>query len=78
MGAQESLKLNGLFSHGMIFQQQAKDPIFGTATPGTKVVVKINGTSYGTYATSAGIWKVLVPIGGAGPAFSFEVTALSI
>ncbi len=71
----QNLKLNALFSDGMIFQENAVDPIFGMAAPGASVKVNLGDKDYVAQAKSSGFWSVSVPIPASGPAFSFDVTS---
>jgi sialate O-acetylesterase len=62
-----TLKLNTLFSDGMVLQRDAVDPVFGVAAPGASVQVTINGQTGGTRADSAGNWQAQLnplPVGG--------------
>jgi sialate O-acetylesterase len=72
---QQNLKLNALFSDGAILQENASDPIFGSAAPESTVRVNFEGKDYVTQAKPSGAWQVNVPVGPAGPAFSFEVSS---
>jgi sialate O-acetylesterase len=72
---QQGLKLNTLFSDGVILQEHASDPIYGTAGPNAQVQLTLGAQIYSTHADGRGNWQIAVPIGGAGPAFSFEVAS---
>ena len=53
-----SVKPHGLFTDGMVLQQGAKTPVWGTATPGEKVTVKIQGQQVSAAAGKDGTWMV--------------------
>lgn len=62
-----TLKLNALFSDGMVLQRGRDDPVFGTAAPGAYVMVEINGQRAGATADSGGSWMTQLrplPVGG--------------
>lgn len=55
-GAQ--LRLPRFFSDGMVLQRNAKNPVWGWATPGETVYVSLNGKVVKTKANAEGEWKV--------------------
>lgn len=56
--ADASVKLHGLFTDGMVLQQGAKVPVWGSATPGQKIMVRFQGQETGTSAGKDGQWTV--------------------
>ena len=72
---QQSLTLNPLFSDNMVLQQHAQDPVFGTADPGSAVLLTIGTRSYTTRADELGQWKILLPPLEPGPAISIQVSS---
>ncbi|MGJ8762335.1 MAG: sialate O-acetylesterase [Polaribacter sp.] len=52
------LKLSNIFSNHMILQRGMKVPVWGTATPGQKVLVEFAGQQKRTTADESGKWKI--------------------
>ena len=55
------LKVATIFDNHMVLQQGQEIPVWGTATTGTKITVKINGVSKSTSADTSENWKVKLP-----------------
>ncbi|UAY53816.1 sialate O-acetylesterase [Arachidicoccus terrestris] len=54
------VKIPDILSSGMVLQQQASVPIWGTALPGEAVVVSFGGQTRETKADMSGKWKVFL------------------
>ena len=54
------VSLPKVFSDGMVLQQQVPVPVWGKATRGERVVVKIAGQSLETTADDRGRWRVML------------------
>src|SRR5260370_28888516 len=65
------VKLHGLFSEGMVLQQGAKVPIWGTAADNEKVTVKIEDEEVSTTAKDG---KWLVNLNNLKPGGPYEMT----
>ncbi|WP_405563386.1 sialate O-acetylesterase [Polaribacter sp. Asnod6-C07] len=52
------LKLSNIFNNHMILQRGMKVPVWGTATPGQKVLVEFAGQQKSTTADESGKWKI--------------------
>lgn len=59
--AQESFQLGSLFSNGMVLQRERPIPVWGTASPGTKVAVSMKGKKVSSRADVDGQWRVELP-----------------
>lgn len=53
--------LHPLFRDGAVLQRDVKLPVFGTASPGEKVIVSLGGRKADTVADSSGTWRVEFP-----------------
>lgn len=63
-----ALEIPPLFDNGMILQREMEVPVWGSATPGGEVTVRIDGQTHSTVAATDGRWMVrLDPIHDAGP-----------
>lgn len=72
--SQAAVKPHGLFTHGMVLQQGTKVPVWGTAAPGEKVIVKFQGQEVAAATGKDGRWMVhLKDLQPGGP---FEMTIL--
>ncbi|OGV77606.1 MAG: hypothetical protein A3K19_32425 [Lentisphaerae bacterium RIFOXYB12_FULL_65_16] len=72
VGARADVGLPGVFADGMVFQCQAKCPVWGTAGEGEQVTVSFREwTATGT--AKAGVWCVDVDAGEAGGPFVLTV-----
>lgn len=56
--AQAAVKPHGLFTDGMVLQQGAKVPVWGSAAPGEKVNVRFQGQEIVTNAAKDGSWMI--------------------
>ena len=66
--AQADVKMPDIFCDGMVLQRDMKVPVWGTAKPGEKVTVDINGQTKEAVTDNAGKWKVeLTPMAAGGP-----------
>ena len=66
-GPATEIQLPALFSDNMVFQQNMKCPVWGTANPGGLVTVSFNNQKLSTFADNKGNWRVdlaSVPAGG--------------
>ncbi len=65
--AQADVSLTNIFSDHMVLQRDQDNKVWGKATPGEKVTVKIAEQSLSTAADDAGLWHVMLkplPVGG--------------
>ncbi len=70
---QANVKLPEIFTSQMVLQRNVKLPVWGTASAGEKITVRINGQEQTVTADSAGNWKLeLAPMKAGGP-FNMEV-----
>ncbi len=76
MAAEAKIVLGGLFTDGVVLQQNTKAAIWGTASPGAQVSVSPswNGTAYKCKADADGKWKVFIDT----PAGSYKTHSLSV
>jgi sialate O-acetylesterase len=73
--ANSQVKLPALISDGMVLQRNAKTKVWGWASPGEKVTVKLNGKTYRATTGADGKWMVtLAPIKAAGP-YTMDIKA---
>jgi sialate O-acetylesterase len=56
----KKLQIPSVFSNNMIFQQQQKNPVWGTASAGAEVTVSINGNTYHSSADESGAWSLTI------------------
>jgi sialate O-acetylesterase len=56
-----SLHVSPLVSDGMVLQRRARVPIWGSAAPGTTVVVALDQRNRSTTANASGVWEVFLP-----------------
>ena len=64
---QADVNLPNIFGDHMVFQRLQTNPVWGTAEPGEKIVVKIHGQHHTTAADEHGDWGVMLnplPTGG--------------
>lgn len=61
------VKLPPIISDHMVLKKSAKVPIWGTADPGEKVSVSLNGQTVSTHATPDGKWIVAFNLAKSGP-----------
>jgi sialate O-acetylesterase len=67
-GGRPAPKLHGLFGDSMVLQREVACPVWGTATPGEPVTVRISGQTKTTEAGADGRWSVkLDPLPAGGP-----------
>ncbi len=66
--ASANVQLHGMFTDNMVLQQGIENPVWGTAEPGEKIAVHINGQKLSTVAGKDGKWMVkLRPMKAGGP-----------
>ena len=53
-----AVTVNGLFTNNMVLQHGMALPVWGSATAGENITVKINGQAKSTVAGTTGAWKV--------------------
>ncbi len=68
-----AVKVAGIFSDNMVLQRGINAPIWGTANPGEKIVVEINGLSSSTQASADGKWLIYLPEFIAGGPYELKV-----
>ncbi len=64
--ASAEVKVARIFSDHMVLQRDINAPVWGTANPGEKVVVEIDGLVTSTITDKDGKWKVFLPVFEAG------------
>ena len=64
-----------LFGDHMVLQRNQLNPIWGTANPGERVIVRIDGQSHSTYAGPKGDWRIKLRAMPAGGPHVLEVIA---
>ena len=69
-----NVKVARIFSDHMVLQRNVNAPIWGTADPGEKITVQINGLTSSTVASNDGLWKVYLPEFGAGGPYEMTVS----
>ncbi len=76
MAAEAKIVLGGLFTDGVVLQQNTKAAIWGTASPGAQVSVSPswNGNAYRCKADADGKWKVFIDT----PEGSYKTYSLSV
>ena len=62
-----------IFSDNMVLQRGINAPVWGTAAPGEKITVEINGLISSTITSKDGKWKVYLPVFEAGGSFDLTV-----
>jgi len=62
-----------IFSDNMVLQRDINAPIWGTADPGDKVTVEIDGLSISAIANDEGNWKAYLPVFQAGGPYELIV-----
>ncbi|MEO7309697.1 MAG: sialate O-acetylesterase [Chitinophagaceae bacterium] len=72
--AQAEIKLASLFSNGMVLQCGMPVPVWGTATPGEKVTVKLGTQVKTTTANATGEWMLKLGVLKAGGPFIMAVS----
>jgi sialate O-acetylesterase len=72
--ARADVSLPKLISDGMVLQRDARINVWGWATPGEKISIKINGKSYRAVAAASGTWKTSIGPFKAGGPFTMEIT----
>ena len=73
--AEESLKLNPIFSSQMVLQRDAETRVWGNATPGASVQVTCAGQSVEAQADDHGRWQVTLAAREAGGPHTLQVTS---
>jgi sialate O-acetylesterase len=68
-----NVRLPILISDGMVLQRDSRINIWGWASPGEKVKVKINSTTFSAVTDSKGNWEVVLPPMQAGGPYTMEV-----
>jgi len=63
-----------MFADGMVLQRDQPLPVWGTATPGARLQVGIDGQRVSTTVGKDGAWKVVLPPHAAGGPFQLEIT----
>ncbi|NJN25628.1 MAG: sialate O-acetylesterase [Cyclobacteriaceae bacterium] len=56
-----NVKVAQIFSDHMVLQRNVSAPVWGTATPGEKIIVEIQGMAVTTLTGKDGRWKVYLP-----------------
>ena len=73
VGQLPTLHLPQIFSDGMVLQRNAPIPIFGSAKPGTRVVVQLASERKATYAGKDGRWILRLNAHSAGGPYDLTV-----
>ncbi|NCG09473.1 MAG: sialate O-acetylesterase [Verrucomicrobia bacterium] len=69
------VQMPNIFGNHMVLQRDQLNPVWGTATPGERISVRIGGQSHSTYAGPDGRWKVKLRAMSAGGPHALEVKA---
>lgn len=72
-----AVSVTGLFSDKMVFQRDREDPVWGTATAGEEVTVKLGTRQAIAKAGADGRWMVRLPAQPAGGPFELSITGSS-
>lgn len=75
MNANGKLTLPACFSDNMVLQRNQQDPIWGTATPGSKIEVIFINKKYHTKADFTGKWILKLDIKQAGGPYALKISA---
>lgn len=62
-----------LFSDGAVLQRDQPLPVWGTATPGAQLTVRLDGRTASATTDAGGRWQVLLPAHAAGGPFELQV-----
>lgn len=73
--AQNSLKVDAIFSNQMVLQRDYKIPVWGTAIPNTEVHVIFKETSVSTMSDANGNWKLYFEKQDAGGSFQMIIAS---
>ena len=68
------VKLAGVFTNHMVLQRNAEVPVWGTASPGKKIIVEINGIHEEAIADGEGRWKISLPKFEAGGPYEMNIS----
>ncbi|MEI8292620.1 MAG: sialate O-acetylesterase [bacterium] len=68
------VKPNAIFSDGAVLQRGVAIPVWGTAEPGEKIQVSLDGQTASTTADSEGNWRVQLPAHDAGGPFEMKIS----
>ncbi len=68
------VKPNAIFSDGAVLQRGVAIPVWGTADPGEKIQVSLDGQTASTTADSEGNWKIQLPAHDAGGPFEMKIS----
>jgi len=71
--AAAEVKLNALFSDGVVLQRDREAPVFGTSAPGAEVTVTLDGAKQTAKAGDDGKWQVKLPSHAAGGPHTLSV-----
>jgi sialate O-acetylesterase len=52
------VQMPNIFGDHMVLQREQLNPVWGTANPGERVIVEIDGQKHATYADSEGRWQI--------------------
>ncbi|MCJ8328687.1 MAG: hypothetical protein HRT89_23135 [Lentisphaeria bacterium] len=75
--AQAAVKIDPIFSDNMVLQRRAPVPVWGTASAGEEITVKVGKKNAKTKADAKGQWRVVFPELYEGGPFSLTVTGKS-
>ena len=73
--AQADITLPKIFSDHMVLQRNSSVPIWGTATPGERLMVTFNGQQHAATATPSGFWSTSIKTGDAGGPYELQIAA---
>ena len=68
------VKTARIFGDHMVLQRGVKVPVWGTATPGKKILVEINGVRAEAVTDGEGIWRLWLPAFKAGGPYEMHVS----
>ncbi|HEY3328737.1 MAG TPA: sialate O-acetylesterase [Capsulimonadaceae bacterium] len=70
-----AVKPSSLFTDNAVLQRGVQIPVWGTADPGQKITVALDGPSMTTTADSSGAWSVKLPSHTAGGPFTLTIAS---
>ena len=68
------LRVGVLFSDGMVLQRDRSVPVWGTASPGDRVIVEFRGQSVTAQTDASGEWQIELAATDAGGPFEMEIS----
>lgn len=73
-GSRAEVTLPAVFSDNMVLQRGMRTPVWGTAKPGARVTISLDGITQTVAADPHGVWKTALPSHAAGGPFTMTIT----